>query len=76
MRQKYDTLHAQTPDVRVNSILNYWTQKQVDFCSLGKKAVRDNAQIAMAPLNFAPEQAERTISECLTQISTLTRICG
>ena len=65
MRQKYDTLHAQTPDVRVNSIFNYWTQKQVDFCSLGKKAVRDNAQVAMAQLNFAPEQAERTISECL-----------
>ncbi len=37
MRQKYDTLHAQTPDVRVNSIFNYWTQKQVDFCSLGKR---------------------------------------
>lgn len=50
-------------------------------------------QVAMAQLNFAPEQAERTISECLchqyqdghavlgfgrrlTQISTLTRICG
>lgn len=65
MLKKYDTLHAKTPDQRVNDILNYWTQKQVDFCSLGKKAVRDNAQIAMAQLNFQPEKAEKTIAECL-----------
>lgn len=65
MLKKYDTLHAKTPDERVNAILNYWTQKQVDFCSLGKKAVRDNAQIAMAQLNFQPEKAEKTIAECL-----------
>lgn len=65
MRRKYDTLHAKTPDKRVNAILNYWTQKQVDFCSLGKKAVRDNAQIAMAQLNFLPERAEQTIAECM-----------
>ncbi len=65
MLEKYDTLHAETPDARVNNILNYWTQKQVDFCSLGKKAVRDNAQIAMAQLNFLPERAEKTIAECL-----------
>lgn len=65
MLNKYDTLHARTPDARVNAILNDWTQKQVDFCSLGKKAVRDNAQIAMAQLNFLPERAEQTIAECL-----------
>lgn len=65
MLKKYTTLHTKTPDERVNSILNYWTQKQVDFCSLGKKAVRDNAQIAMAQLNFQPEKAEKTIAECL-----------
>lgn len=64
MVRKYDTLHGKTPDARVNAILNYWTQKQVDFCSLGKKAVRDNAQIAMAQLNFQPEKAEKTIAEC------------
>lgn len=65
MLKKYDTLHAKTPDQRVNAILNYWTQKQVDFCSLGKKAVRDNAQVAMAQLNFQSEKAEKTIAECL-----------
>lgn len=65
MCSRYGALHAVTPDARINSILNYWTQKQVDFCSLGKKAVRDNAQIAMAQLNFLPEKAEKTIAECL-----------
>lgn len=65
MLQKYSTLCAQTPDARVNAMFNGWTQKQVDFCSLGKKAVRDNAQIAMAQLNFIPKKAEQTIAECL-----------
>lgn len=63
--QRYGTLRTQTPDVRVNAMMNYWVSKQVAFNSLGKKAVRDNAQIAMAQMNFLPEKAERTLLECL-----------
>lgn len=62
--ERYSSLSATTPNERINHILNFWTQKQVDFCALGKKAVRDNAQIAMAQLNFNPDQAIRTITEC------------
>lgn len=62
---KYSKLKVSTPEERINNIMNYWVQKQVDFCALGKKAVRDNAQIAMAQLNFNPDQAKRTITECL-----------
>lgn len=65
MSRRYGTLRAFTPDKRVNILMNDWVQKQVDFNSLGKKAVRDNAQIAMAQLNFQPEKAERTLLECL-----------
>lgn len=65
MCRRYGALGTRTPDRRINTILNFWVQKQVDFNSLGKKAVRDNAQIAMAQLNFRPEKAEATLLECL-----------
>ena len=55
------SLRTQCPEPRLNGIMNFWAEKQVRFCSLGKKAVRDNAQLAMAidlsdksknPVNF------------------------
>jgi cellobiose phosphorylase len=45
--------------------MNFWAQKQVSFCMIGKKAVRDNSQIAMALLNFDPALAQKSIEECL-----------
>ena len=62
---KFGTLRTTTPNTRINNIMNFWVQKQVSFCMIGKKAVRDNAQIAMAMLNFNSELAEKTLYECL-----------
>lgn len=62
---RYWTLRTQTPDETVNRIMNRWAEKQVCFCMIGKKAVRDNAQLAMGMLNFNLELAERTLVECL-----------
>lgn len=63
--KRFGTLRAETPDTRVNNIMNYWVQKQVSFCMIGKKAVRDNAQIAMALLNTDTVLAEKSMRECL-----------
>lgn len=64
-REKYDTLSAHTPDEKIDSILNLWIKKQMDFCIVGKKGVRDNLQIAVALLNYRPEKAKEEILECL-----------
>ena len=64
-REKYAALSARTPDERINHILNLWIKKQVDFCIVGKKGVRDNLQIAVALLNYRPEKAKEEILECL-----------
>jgi len=64
-REKYAGLGARTPDRRINHGMNGWLKKQVDFCIVGKKGVRDNLQIAVALLNYRPEKAKEEILECL-----------
>lgn len=64
-RQKYGSLTVHTPDQRLNNVMNCWLKKQVDFCIVGKKGVRDNLQIAVALLNYRPEKAKEEILECL-----------
>ncbi len=63
--QKYASLSVHSPDERINHIMNNWVKKQVDFCIVGKKGVRDNLQIAAALLNYRPETARAEILECL-----------
>lgn len=62
---KYAVLSLRTPDERINNIMNAWVQKQVDFCIVGKKGVRDNLQVACGLLNFRPDVARREVLECL-----------
>lgn len=64
-RKKYDGLSVQTPDEKINCIMNQWVKKQVDCCIVGKKGVRDNLQIAVAMLNFRQDKAKEEILECL-----------
>ncbi len=64
-QQKYSSLTLKTPDKRINHILGNWVKKQVDFCIVGKKGVRDNLQIAVALLNYRQEKAKEEILECL-----------
>lgn len=54
-----------TPDEKINNILNNWVKKQVDFCIVGKKGVRDNLQIAVGLLEYRQKKAEEEIIECL-----------
>ena len=63
--EKYASLSVSTPDDKLNAIMNLWIKKQVDFCIVGKKGVRDNLQIAVALLNYRPEKAKAEILECL-----------
>lgn len=63
--QKYAALSVKTPDERLNHIMNNWVKKQVDFCIVGKKGVRDNLQIAAALLNYRQDKAKEEILECL-----------
>lgn len=63
--QKYESLLVQTPDKKINSIMNSWVKKQVDFCIVGKKGVRDNLQIAAALLDYRQDKAKEEILECL-----------
>ncbi|MCM1211425.1 MAG: cellobiose phosphorylase [Blautia sp.] len=62
---KYNALSLRIPDEKLGVQLNSWIKKQVDFCIVGKKGVRDNLQIAVALLNFRPEKAKQEILECL-----------
>lgn len=64
-REKYSSLQVQTPDEKIDRLMNQWVQKQVDFCIVGKKGVRDNLQIAVALLNYRPDKAREEILECL-----------
>ncbi len=64
-REKYASLSVRTPDWKLNQVMNSWVKKQVDFCIVGKKGVRDNLQIAVALLNYRPEKAKEEILECL-----------
>ncbi|MDE7353312.1 MAG: cellobiose phosphorylase [Acetatifactor sp.] len=63
---KYCTLSVQTPDEKINHVMNNWVKKQVDFCIVGKKGVRDNLQIAVALLNYRQDKAKEEILECLS----------
>ena len=63
--KKYSALRIKTPDARINQMMNLWVQKQIDFCIVGKKGVRDNLQIAAALLSYRPEKAKSEILECL-----------
>lgn len=63
--QKYCTLSIRTPDEKINHIMNNWVKKQVDFCIVGKKGVRDNLQIAAALLQYRQDKAKEEILECL-----------
>ena len=63
--EKYAGLSVRTPDERINQVMNEWLKKQVDFCIVGKKGVRDNLQIAVALLSYRPEKAKAEILECL-----------
>lgn len=63
--EKYSHLSIDTPDAKVNQMMNNWVKKQVDFCMVGKKGVRDNAQIASALLMYRPEKAKPEILEIL-----------
>ncbi len=62
---KFGHLRTKCPEEQFNNILNFWAEHQVNFCMLGKKAVRDNAQLAMAMLNYNLEIAKKTIDECV-----------
>ena len=62
---KYASLSLCTPEERINCIMNSWVKKQVDFCIVGKKGVRDNLQIAAALLDYRQDKAREEILECL-----------
>lgn len=63
--EKYRTLSVRTSDQRLNHLMNNWVKKQVDFCIVGKKGVRDNLQIAAALLDYRQDKAREEILECL-----------
>lgn len=65
-KQKYDRLTVSLPDERLGTIYAHWLNKQVDFCIVGKKGVRDNLQIAVALLSYRPELAKAEILEVLS----------
>jgi cellobiose phosphorylase len=62
---KYASLSIDTPDQQINDVMNNWLKKQVELCIVGKKGVRDNAQIASALLMYRPENARNEILEIL-----------
>lgn len=57
--EKYRSLTVETPDEKINHMMNNWVKKQVDFCIVGKKGVRDNLQIAVGLLNYRQETAKK-----------------
>lgn len=56
----------ETPDARVNAVMNTWCKKQMIFCSVGKKGVRDNMQVADGILQVWPEGGREQILEVLS----------
>ena len=62
---RFGNLRTKCPEPQFNRILNFWAEHQVSYCMLGKKAVRDNAQLGMAMLNFNLPLAKKTINECV-----------
>ncbi len=64
-KRRFGHLRVKTPCERANRIFNFWAEKQVSFCHLGKKAVRDNAQLAMGMCHFRPKAALGVVEECV-----------
>lgn len=62
---RFGNLRTNCPEPQFNRILNYWAEHQVSYCMLGKKAVRDNAQLGMAMLNFNLPLAKRQSTNAL-----------
>lgn len=58
-------LRTSSPEKRINRIMNFWAAKQVSYCTIGKKAVRDNAQLVLGLLNFDLQRAKEVLDECL-----------
>ena len=63
--ERFGRLRTRCPEERFNTLFNFWAEKQVTYCAIGKKAVRDNAQLAMGFLNFDTRRAKATLAECL-----------
>lgn len=63
--KQFGALRTNSPEERVNNIMNFWVQKQVSFCMLGKQAVRDNSQIVLGMLNYDAELAKLAVSDCI-----------
>ena len=64
-KEKFGHLRTVCPEERINRLLNFWAEHQVSYCMIGKKAVRDNAQLGMAMLDFNIALAKKTIDECI-----------
>ncbi len=61
----FGDLRTVCPEERINNLMNFWVQKQVSYCMLGKQAVRDNAQIVLGMLNYDTKLARKAVSDCL-----------
>lgn len=61
----YGSIRVNCPEPQINRVMNFWAEHQVRYCMLGKKAVRDNAQLAMAMLNCDVNRARESIEECI-----------
>lgn len=55
----------QTPDARTNAVMNVWAKKQMLYCGVGKKGVRDNMQVADGVLQIWPEGGRAEILDVL-----------
>lgn len=62
---RYESLTARLPNQRLQDLMNRWVQKQVEFCRVSKKGVRDNLQIAVGLLSYMPELGAAEIEACL-----------
>lgn len=56
----------ETPDKKVNDIMNVWVKKQMLFCRVGKKGVRDNMQIADGVLQIWPDGGRAEVLDVLS----------
>jgi cellobiose phosphorylase len=56
----------ETPDQKVNNLMNIWVKKQMIFCKVGKKGVRDNMQIADGVMQIWPEGGRAEVLEVLS----------
>lgn len=63
---QFGALRTDCPEERINNIMNFWVQKQVSFCMLGKQAVRDNSQIVLGMLNYDSALAKAAVSDCIS----------